>query len=186
MKITSLFILFLVLHGLIGLFFCLYLVLKMYYLPKFMRIRAWIHKHMKFMIPQQPRFFILDSNSQPIPVKTEDSWIAWLSENHERRSVSCYQTCCTTTNPDEKNTVTISTVFLGVDHNFRGYGLPLLYETIVEGGLLDGERVLSPSLEEAVAVHHWVLKTHKALDHAVLFCQTKGIQNGQNSKTGDV
>lgn len=36
--------------------------------------------------------------------------------------------------------VRISTVFLGIDHNFSGAGPPVLFETMVFGGPLGGEQ----------------------------------------------
>jgi len=35
--------------------------------------------------------------------------------------------------------VLVSTVFLGLNHNFNGKGQPILWETLVFGGVLDGE-----------------------------------------------
>tara|TARA_Y100000034_G_scaffold14022_1_gene14630 strand:+ start:322 stop:642 length:321 start_codon:yes stop_codon:yes gene_type:complete len=35
--------------------------------------------------------------------------------------------------------VEVSTVFLGIDHNYSGDGSPLLFETMVFGGVLDQE-----------------------------------------------
>ena len=46
----------------------------------------------------------------------------------------------------------ISTVFLGIDHQF-GNGPPLLFETMVFGGLLDQEQDRCSTLKEAVAMH---------------------------------
>lgn len=47
----------------------------------------------------------------------------------------------------------ISTVFLGVDHNFRE-GVPVLWETMVFGGKLDQEQDrCSGSREQAEAMH---------------------------------
>lgn len=49
--------------------------------------------------------------------------------------------------------VKISTVFLGLDPSFGG-GDPLLFETIVFGGELDGEQDRYSTWEEAEAGHH--------------------------------
>jgi len=47
----------------------------------------------------------------------------------------------------------VSTVFLGTDHNW-GYGPPILWETMVFGGLLDQERYqCSGNREQAEAMH---------------------------------
>lgn len=39
---------------------------------------------------------------------------------------------------DRRGDVRVSTVFLGLDHNFSGVGPPLLYETMIFGGEHDG------------------------------------------------
>lgn len=48
--------------------------------------------------------------------------------------------------------VTVSTVFLGLDHSF-GRGKPLLFETMVFGGELDGEQDRYHTWEEAEKGH---------------------------------
>ena len=49
--------------------------------------------------------------------------------------------------------VEVSTVFLGMDHNFGGKGNPVLWETLVFGGPLDGEMDRYTSKQEAIAGH---------------------------------
>lgn len=47
----------------------------------------------------------------------------------------------------------ISTVFLGLDHNFYGRGPPLLFETMVFGGEHDGDQWRCATWTEAEADH---------------------------------
>lgn len=47
----------------------------------------------------------------------------------------------------------VSTVFLGIDHNFFGDGPPLLFETMVFGGPEDGWTNRYPTYDEAEAGH---------------------------------
>ncbi len=47
----------------------------------------------------------------------------------------------------------VSTVFLGSDHNWQRSGPPVLWETLVFGGLLDGEMERYTSREDAVRGH---------------------------------
>ena len=47
----------------------------------------------------------------------------------------------------------VSTVFLGLDHNFLPGGPPLLWETMIFGGPLDGEEWRYGSRNEAIAGH---------------------------------
>ena len=53
---------------------------------------------------------------------------------------------------DDINWVSVSTVFLGIDHGF-GHGPPILFETMVFGGVLDQEQERYATWEEAEAGH---------------------------------
>ena len=57
----------------------------------------------------------------------------------------------------EIDDVLISTVFLGIDHQW-GRGPPLLFETMVFGGELSGEQVRYSTLREAKAGHEKMVK----------------------------
>lgn len=48
--------------------------------------------------------------------------------------------------------VRVSTVFLGIDHSFYG-GKPILFETMIFGGMYDGEQERYSTWEEAEAGH---------------------------------
>jgi hypothetical protein len=54
---------------------------------------------------------------------------------------------------DTLGAVEVSTVFLGIDHNFRATGPPVLFETLVFGGPLDGESFRYVTYDEAEAGH---------------------------------
>ena len=54
----------------------------------------------------------------------------------------------------------ISTVFLGIDHSF-GEGPPLLFETMVFNGKLDGEINRYSTWDDAVAGHNAMVKKVK-------------------------
>lgn len=54
---------------------------------------------------------------------------------------------------DQIGDVTVSTVFLGLDHRHFGNGPPILFETMVFGGALDQEQVRYCSWDEAVRGH---------------------------------
>ena len=49
--------------------------------------------------------------------------------------------------------VEVSTVYLGLDHNFGLGGPPIIYETLVFGGELDGEQDRYPNRHAALAGH---------------------------------
>jgi hypothetical protein len=62
---------------------------------------------------------------------------------------------------DHLDEVRVSTVFLGMDHNSDSDGRPLLFETMIVGGLLDQFRMRCTTYEEAEVMHHIVLSMVK-------------------------
>ena len=54
--------------------------------------------------------------------------------------------------------VTVSTVFLGLDHSFGMTGHPILFETMVFGGPLDQEQARYSTWEEAEKGHAEMLE----------------------------
>lgn len=71
--------------------------------------------------------WILDESGEPKAVDDTLTWAKWF-ETAERHVAD-------ETIGDSR----ISTVFLGIDHGF-GHGEPVLWETMVFGGSLDGEQ----------------------------------------------
>lgn len=65
----------------------------------------------------------------------------------------------------EEPGITVSTVFLAFDHNF-GDGPPLLFETMVFGGDLDGQQWRTSTWDEAVQRHDAVVAAVTALAEA--------------------
>jgi hypothetical protein len=58
--------------------------------------------------------------------------------------------------------VEVSTVWLGVDHNFTRTGPPLIFETMVFGGDMDGCGERWPNAEAARAGHdQWVARVRE-------------------------
>ena len=57
----------------------------------------------------------------------------------------------------------VSTIWLGVDHSFGLSGPPLIYETMIFGGPLNGEQWRTPNRHAALACH----------DQAVAACRDK-------------
>lgn len=54
---------------------------------------------------------------------------------------------------DGPATVQVSTVWIGIDYGFGETARPLIYETMVFGGNLDGECIRTPDVREAQATH---------------------------------
>jgi hypothetical protein len=66
---------------------------------------------------------------------------------------------------DPAKRIRVSTVFLGLDHAFRG-GPPVLWETMVFGGVLDGEMDRYTSKAAAFAGHQAMCRrVNETLQH---------------------
>jgi len=76
-----------------------------------------------------------------VPVADVLEWGRWFEDFENRRVAKT-----------EVGGIEISTVFLGINHNF-GSGRPLWFETMVFGGALDQEMDRYTTLEEAVLGH---------------------------------
>lgn len=85
-------------------------------------------------------------NGEPVKEPNLIKWANWL-ETHDRTVAKTK-----IRNKDKTQTI-VSTVFLGIDHNFSGEGEPLLYETMVFGGEHDQEMVRTSTKQEAKQAH---------------------------------
>jgi hypothetical protein len=94
------------------------------------------------------KHYILDERGEPKVVDFE-TWARWFEASRTNRSRIIAQ------DKDEsgETTVMVSTVFLGLDHNYGGKGPPILWETLVFGGVLDGEMERYSSREAALRGH---------------------------------
>jgi hypothetical protein len=86
------------------------------------------------------RQYILDGHT-PVPCEDMATWGKWM------------ETATRHVGDDTFDNVRISTVFLALDHNFDDIGPPVLFETLVFGGKLDGEMERCSTWDEAVAQH---------------------------------
>lgn len=66
--------------------------------------------------------YILDKKKNPVPVYDIAEWAKWFETSHKEKIVD------QDTLPDG---TFISTVFLGIDHQFGDSGSPILFETLV-------------------------------------------------------
>lgn len=62
--------------------------------------------------------------------------------------------------------IRVSTVFLGINHGFFGDGPPIIFETMVFGGPLDGEQQRYTTLREAHDGHDAMVASVKAKTEA--------------------
>jgi len=94
------------------------------------------------------RFYILDHRKA---VKTDlMTWSRMMGDPKSRRVANT-----------ELGSVRVSTVFLGLDPAF-GDGPPLLFETMVFGGPLDGDQERCTSWQQAEAMHEAACKRVRA------------------------
>ena len=77
-------------------------------------------------------------------------WAAFLE--HEDRKVA---------RTEVTKDITVSTVFLGIDHNFAKNGPPIVFETMVFGGKLDGRMERCATYLEAENMHTWMVQEVK-------------------------
>lgn len=84
--------------------------------------------------------YVLDDDGKPTPCSDPMKWGRWMGT--ARRHVA----------HDQVGNVRVSTIFLGLDHSFFG-GAPVLWETMVFGGALDGRQRRYTSREAALAGH---------------------------------
>lgn len=100
--------------------------------------------------------YILDpSGEQPVRCPDIAEWAHWF-ENLERRRVGLTYL--------DHGKIYVSTVFLGVDHNFGG-GIPILWETMVFGPDEDGHECnrCGGNREQALAMHAGMVERIEAV-----------------------
>jgi hypothetical protein len=90
---------------------------------------------------------------KPVPEPDLFKWGAWFQDS-EKRIVR----------QEHIGPSMVSTVFLGLDHNWSD-GPPILWETMVFGGKLDQEQNrCSGNKEQAEAMHHDMVERVKAME----------------------
>jgi hypothetical protein len=85
--------------------------------------------------------YVLDAAGTPQPASDVRRWGQW------------YRTADRIVAQDTFGDVQVSTVFLGIDHNFRADGPPVLWESMIFGGPLDQEQRRYTSRADAEAGH---------------------------------
>jgi hypothetical protein len=58
--------------------------------------------------------------------------------------------------------IEVSTVFIGIDHRHYGKGPPILFETMIFGGPLDGQEWRYSSYDDAQTGHEMAIKSARA------------------------
>jgi|GraSoiStandDraft_50_1057286.scaffolds.fasta_scaffold1036429_1 hypothetical protein len=88
-------------------------------------------------------WYILDDHGNPVPERDLSRWGAWFESAPNRVLERDHL-------PGD---VLVSTVFLGIDHNFSDRGSPLLWETMILGGPHNGYCQRYASRKAALAGH---------------------------------
>ena len=91
-------------------------------------------------------YYVLDDQGDPVVEPNFDRWAEWFADNFVRR--------IDRTQVDDAD---VSTVFLGVDHQW-GDGPPLLFETMIFGGRYDGHQWRWSTRQAAIDGHTAVVK----------------------------
>lgn len=104
---------------------------------------------------QKTEYYIL-RGKKAFPCNDVIKWAEWFEKNQDKKIVA-------KTSVDNSS---ISTVFLGLNHRF-GVGRPLIFETMVFGGPLDGEMARYSTWKEAEAGHEaMIVKVSEYRDDA--------------------
>jgi hypothetical protein len=91
-------------------------------------------------------WYILDHERRPVPVNDCLTWARWLEQVQDRHVAD-----------DKFDDVRVSTVFIGLDHRY-GDGPPLIFETLIFGGALDGEMWRYSTWDDAEVGHKMAVK----------------------------
>lgn len=99
------------------------------------------------------KHYIMDADNNVIEVDLL-TWARWLEESNHR--VVAYTQIT--------SQVRVSTVFIGIDHRFPGFppGPPILYETLIFGGQLNGDGSRYCSHDDALTGHKMFVKKARA------------------------
>ena len=107
--------------------------------------------------------YILEGHT-PVRASSLIAWATWFEEAN--RTVA--KTAITPS-------VEVSTVFLGLDYNFEGYGEPILFETMVFGGALDQEQARYRTWDEASVGHISMVKHAKDAEAGLIAEEAPGV-----------
>ena len=96
------------------------------------------------------RNYILDDAGQPVPEPDPMKWSQWFEQSWPARQVA---------RTDLDNDVYVSTVFLGLDHQYHDINAPILFETMIFGGEHDQSQWRYHFREQAAAAHERIVAT---------------------------
>lgn len=86
--------------------------------------------------------YVLDGH-EVVPAENIEAWARWFRDERNRIVAQT----------NVSDSVWVSTIFLGLDHNFWGDGPPVVFETMVFGGERDGDQRRYATWAEAELGH---------------------------------
>ena len=115
--------------------------------------------------------YVLNQHNEPVVVKDLMLWAAAFEDNDKRivRQTTVTELGEYLVSPFKS--VFVSTVFLGLDHNFMGEGPPIVFETMVFGGPFNHTMWRYATWDEAVKGHEQLVKMVR--DPSWMFRQVK-------------
>jgi len=100
-----------------------------------------------------PKFYILDADNNPVGTDDVHEWVEFRrSQPGGLPRVA----------EDFVGDVYVSTIFLGIDHNYWDEGPPIVFETMVFGGKLERTMARYATYEEAKQGHADMLRRVRA------------------------
>lgn len=115
------------------------------------------------------RAYVLDAHGEPLRCDDPQVWADWYERASQDRSRILAQDL---DEGDPAVPVQVSTVFLALDHNWSPHGPPILWETMVFGGPLDGETERYSSRDTALAGHQAMCQRVSAIHSGAPPCTT--------------
>jgi hypothetical protein len=109
-----------------------------------------------------PGRYTLDDAGQPVLEPDLITWALWLERATRDRSRVIAQDY---DEGDPAHVVKVSTVFMGLDHRFGDEGPPVLWESMIFGGVLDGTQERYTSRAAAIAGHQRLCERVTATIH---------------------
>lgn len=109
--------------------------------------------------------YILDEHGNPVPCDDVITWAKWFEQKDSRRVAET-----------DVNGVRVSTVFLGIDHDFGDMGAPVLWETMIFGGPHDQYQARYTSHDAAKAGHELAVLIAEGKTTPEAVGEVEGIQ----------
>ncbi len=91
-------------------------------------------------------FYVLDEDNKPVLASDIKKWAEFFES--EKRVIA----------QDRVRDARISTVFLGLDHNFLSEGPPILFETMIFGGRFDQNQYRYSTYDDARSGHNLAIR----------------------------